>query len=203
MYPWLSAQLDLKDYRNHPLLTRRETTDPTDRRSRRIRAAVVSSILLFATSAMLTAWFIADYGQASRQPASALPVENEAATPRIENQPAPDTEATIETAYRPDSPVTSLSNERAYPPDDPGTSSALPANLKATLEALRLDGVTVEQINEDDQRVTIVGFAADNVRVAAYMRLLDNEVGKPILNVVQKGQRQDRSVSEFSIELKK
>ena len=86
---------------------------------------------------------------------------------------------------------------------DPDRTPPATGNLRQKLEGLKLDGITVEQLHEDDRRVTIVGYADDNVRVAAYMRLLNDEVGKPELQFVQQAERQQRSVSEFSIAMKK
>ncbi|MDH3387580.1 MAG: PilN domain-containing protein [Gammaproteobacteria bacterium] len=131
---------------------------------------------------------------------------------RSRGQPTSAIEAMVAATYQPAAPASSMTNNRVFPKDpgltnqagsNPAASSGPSGNLKAKLEALQLDGVTVEQINEDDSRFTIVGFAKDNVRIAACMRLLDKEVGKPALNLVQKGHRQEKSVSEFSIAMKK
>lgn len=120
-------------------------------------------------------------------------------------------EAMLEATRQPGNTGTSLTGQKASRNDpaptriatsNTGTTSAPVENLKERLEALRLDGVTVEQLIEDDRRVTIVGFAADNVRVAAYMRLLSDEIGKPELQFVQQGERRETTVSEFSITMK-
>jgi len=55
----------------------------------------------------------------------------------------------------------------------------------------------------DEDRITIVGFADDNKRVAGYLRLLKDQVSKPDLNLVASGRRQQKTVSEFSISIKK
>ena len=66
-----------------------------------------------------------------------------------------------------------------------------------------MDGIVVEQIREDEDRITIIGFADDNKRVAGYLRLLKDQVSRPDLNLVASGRRQQKTVSEFSISIKK
>jgi tetratricopeptide (TPR) repeat protein len=91
--------------------------------------------------------------------------------------------------------------ETTYPPGEAGTDSI--RNLKAAVAAMQVDGITVEQIDEDDHRITIIGYAVDNQRVAAYLRLLNDQLGKPQLNFVQSGLRQETGISEFSIAMQK
>jgi len=105
---------------------------------------------------------------------------------RSVGQPTSAIEAFIETTYLPGE-----------------TRSDSTGNLKAAIEAIQMDGITVEQISEDDNRVTIAGFADDNTRVAAYLRLLKDQLSKPELNFVESGRRQEKTVSEFSIAMKK
>ncbi|MCP4331648.1 MAG: hypothetical protein GY785_03240 [Gammaproteobacteria bacterium] len=76
-------------------------------------------------------------------------------------------------------------------------------NLRAAVESVQMDGIVVEQIKEDELRITIVGFADDIKRVSGYLRLLKNQVSKPDLNLVASGRRQQKTVSEFSISIKK
>jgi tetratricopeptide (TPR) repeat protein len=76
-------------------------------------------------------------------------------------------------------------------------------NFRSAVEAVQMDGVVVEEIVEDEDRITIVGFAVDNKRIADYLRLLKNQVSRPDLNLVASGRRQHRTVSEFSISIKK
>lgn len=201
----------MKDYTRHPLLTRQIATEDTDRRPKRILLTVITAVVLIATIGVQLVWFVSDFEQAPRQLTTASPAQSETAAPRATEQPSSETVAIDESTYPPGGPGSSLPGNRDYPNDpdltnktvsNPGVSSGHGGSLKATLEALRLDGVTVEQINEDDGRFTIVGFADDNVRIAAYMRLLNKAAGKPELNIVQKGQRQEKSVSEFSISMK-
>ena len=87
--------------------------------------------------------------------------------------------------------------------NSPESAAVSAGNLKATIEALTIDGVTVEQINEDDRRLTITGFAENNKQIATYLKLLKNQVSKPELNFVQSGNRQQKTVSEFSIGMNK
>ena len=76
-------------------------------------------------------------------------------------------------------------------------------NLRGAVEAVQMDGIVVEQIREDEDRITIIGFADDNKRVAGYLRLLKDQVSRPDLNLVASGRRQQKTVSEFSISIKK
>jgi len=49
----------------------------------------------------------------------------------------------------------------------------------------------------------ITGFAVENKQVAAYLRLLHDQVSKPELDFVQSGIRLGKTVSEFSIRMTK
>ncbi len=105
---------------------------------------------------------------------------------RSAGQPTSEIESFIEATYLPGEAK----------PDSSG-------NLRAAVEAVQVDGIVVEQINEDEHRITIAGFADDNKRIAAYLRLLKSQVSRPDLNLVASGRRQEKTVSEFSISIKK
>ncbi len=127
-------------------------------------------------------------------------------------QPISFIEPFVEATYLPAKPESNSIGAKKTTPDtrvkdkltNPHESAAASIeNLKAAIEALTIDGVTVEQITEDDRRVTITGFAEDNRQIAAYLRLLKSQVSEPELNLVQSGSRQQKSVNEFSIRMNK
>jgi Fimbrial assembly protein (PilN) len=91
------------------------------------------------------------------------------------------------------------------------TPSVTPANslansgsdLKKAIEAISMGGIYIEQVLEKDDSLIIIGYADDNKTVASYMRLIQNEVAEPTLNWVKREERQQLTVSGFSIRLPK
>ena len=77
------------------------------------------------------------------------------------------------------------------------------SDLKTRIEAISMDGVYIEQLQETDNSLTIIGYADDNTAVAKYMRLIQAEGVDPLLNMVKREERQEKMVSEFSIRLGK
>ncbi len=73
----------------------------------------------------------------------------------------------------------------------------------SAIKALSQEGVYIEQLQEKDDRINIIGYAADNKTIARYMRLIHKEVGEPTLNLIKQEEREQKKVSAFSIAIKK
>ena len=68
---------------------------------------------------------------------------------------------------------------------------------------LSASGIHIEQLRETDNDVTIVGYADDNKAVGKYMQLIQKKISDPALDWVRRGERDQKTISEFSIRLKK
>ena len=77
------------------------------------------------------------------------------------------------------------------------------SDLKSKIEAISMDGIYIEQLQETDDSLTILGYADDNTAVARYMRQTQAEGVDPLLNMVKREERQEIMVSKFSIRLRK
>ncbi len=75
--------------------------------------------------------------------------------------------------------------------------------LKKAIRALSANGIHIEQLRETDNDVTIVGYADDNKAVGKYMQLIQKKISAPALDWVRRGDRDQKTISEFSIRLKK
>jgi len=76
-------------------------------------------------------------------------------------------------------------------------------DIKNAIKAISLDGIYIEQLQENDDHINIIGYADDNKTVAKYMRLIYESVGEPTINWVEHEEREQRPVSAFSIKMKK
>jgi tetratricopeptide (TPR) repeat protein len=76
-------------------------------------------------------------------------------------------------------------------------------DIKSAIEAISLDGIIIEQLQENIDRITIIGYADNNKTVAKYMRLLLEKVGEPSLNFVKQEEQDQKTVSAFSMTMKK
>jgi len=81
--------------------------------------------------------------------------------------------------------------------------SAAEIDLKSAVEAISMDGVYIEQLQETDDGLTIIGHADDNKRIANYLRQLQQKIGNPLLNMTKREELQGKVVSKFSIRLRK
>jgi len=129
------------------------------------------------------------------------------------DQPTPDIEESIEKTYeeRPATPASmmerpeTLSSIGAISP--PATPTPVPSaaeiDLKSEVEAISVDGVYIEQLQEADDGLTIIGYADDNKTIANYLRQLQQRIGNPLLNMTKREELQGKMVSKFSIRLRK
>ena len=85
---------------------------------------------------------------------------------------------------------------------DPSSADAT-KDIKGAIEAISLDGIYIEQLQENNDRIDIIGYADDNKTVAKYMRLLQDKVGGPTLNWVKREERGKKYVSAFSIKMER
>jgi tetratricopeptide (TPR) repeat protein len=76
-------------------------------------------------------------------------------------------------------------------------------DVRPRIEAIEIDGLTVERITENLGHFRIQRYAVDNTIVAAYLRELQESVGKPNLQVVSQREQDGRVVSAFSITVNK
>lgn len=76
-------------------------------------------------------------------------------------------------------------------------------NLKSAVQAIAMDGVYIEQLRDENDSLTIIGYADDNKVIASYLRRLQQSVGNPLLNMAKREERQGKLVSRFSIKLRK
>lgn len=76
-------------------------------------------------------------------------------------------------------------------------------DLKSAVEAISMDGVYIEQLQETNDGLTIIGHADDNKKIANYLRQLQRKIGNPLLNMTKREELQGKVVSKFSIKLRK
>ena len=138
------------------------------------------------------------------------------------DQPTPDIEESIEKTYeeRPatrtsmtdqaasvsmmERPETLSSIGAISPPVTPTpVPSAAGIDLKSEVEAISVDGIYIEQLQEADDGLTIIGYADDNKTIANYLRQLQQRIGNPLLNMAKREELQGKTVSKFSIRLRK
>jgi len=82
-------------------------------------------------------------------------------------------------------------------------STSTGKDIISAIKALSQEGVYIEQFQEKDDRINIIGYADDNKSIAKYMRLIHKEVGEPTLNFLKQEEREQKKVSAFSIAMKK
>jgi len=112
---------------------------------------------------------------------------------------------------RPSVPVSMLGQPQA--PSNIGTrSSSINSNpvpsaaeidLKSAVEAISMDGIYIEQLQETADDLTIIGHADDNKKIANFLRQLQQKIGNPLLNMTKREELQGKVVSKFSIRLRK
>lgn len=77
-------------------------------------------------------------------------------------------------------------------------------DVKSAIENISVDGVHVEKITEgENDRFTVTGYADENKLVAAYLRALQQKAITPTLNSVVRKEMDNKTVSAFSISVKK
>lgn len=82
-------------------------------------------------------------------------------------------------------------------------SSAAEINLQSAVEAISIDGIYIEKLQESDDALTIIGYADDNKTIANYLRQLQQRIGNPLLNMTKREEQNGKMVSKFSIRLRK
>jgi len=100
-------------------------------------------------------------------------------------------------------PVIKKFIQKTYPQGEGSSAATTADNLKDAIEAVTMNGVFIEQIQEQDDSITVIGYADDNKMLADYMRLLQDKVGNPLLNWAKHEDRQQKQVSAFSLGIKK
>lgn len=76
-------------------------------------------------------------------------------------------------------------------------------DIRPRIEAIEIDGLTVERLTEEMGHFRIQGYATDNTIVAAYLRALQETVDRPNLQVARQREQGGRVVSAFSITVAK
>ncbi len=76
-------------------------------------------------------------------------------------------------------------------------------DLKKAIRSLSLDGIHIEELVDKENGITINGYADNPGTVGKFMRLLQQEIGEPTLNWVKSVTRNQKTVSGFSMRLKK
>ena len=64
-------------------------------------------------------------------------------------------------------------------------------------------GLYLDDVQVDGDRIELRGYADSNRQIAAYMRSLDLRVGKPDLKQIATASRDGKPVSEFLIRIKR
>ena len=125
---------------------------------------------------------------------------------RKRGQPVSRIEEFIKKTYQQEESVPATDTD--IPQKAAGTGADIPSvtadnDIRRAIEDVLLAGVYVEQLQEESDRIDIIGYADDNKTVASYMRLLQAKVGEPILEWAKKDVRDRKTVSAFSISIKK
>ena len=86
----------------------------------------------------------------------------------------------------------------------PERTGDIPAgDVVALIRTISIEGLYLDDVQVDDDRIELGGYADSNRQIAAYMRSLDLRVGKPDLKQIATASRDGKPVSEFLINIKR
>ena len=71
-------------------------------------------------------------------------------------------------------------------------------DLKTRIEAIKIDGLQVNDIEMEGDMITISGTARDNQLISKYLRELDKSAGAPNLEFIKR----EGNASQFAISIK-